>query len=232
MSTLKERIEEIAREKKWRNRDFRQATGLSSAAVSLWTTGNDAQRVQSIHWDNAVALSRASGYRAEWIRSGELPKKVTDVVLSSSVDNLHNVANSMQTLPVVEWGMGVEMLAVRNEVLVKDSRFDAYTAPGVQSPQAKFFVVPDNSMSPDILKGEYVAMDPAPKPVRGDYVLVRQKSTGELMMRQFRPLSADEFVAAPLNKALYDELNSKQHDLEVLAVLVGHWSGRRSERQQ
>lgn len=231
MSTLKERIEKIKRDTPCRNRDLVKMTGLSSAAVSLWTTPNEEKRSLTIKWDNAVAIASGTGYRAEWIYSGEMPEKAIDVTSSRTNTPETNIANSMQTLPVVEWGMGVEMLSLRNEELTRSGQFDGYTAPGIQSDQAKFFVVPDDAMAPDILRGEYVAMDPVPKPVRGDYVLVRKLSTGELMMRQFRPVDPGEFNAVPLNKNKYDPLNSKQHGLELIAVLVGHWSGRRSERQ-
>lgn len=227
MSTLKDRIQTIL-DAGFGEAQLARMAGVTTAAVSHWKKPDKPDATVSAK--TALALERGTGFRAEWIISGRLPEKITVAMSSPTIAGLQNVADSMQTLPVVEWGKGAEMLSVRNEVLVRDGQFEGYTAPGMQSARAKFFVVPDDAMAPDILQGEFVAMDPEPLPVRGDYVLIRRASTGELMLRQYRPLDANEFNAVPLNQRLYDPLNSRQHGLELLAVLVGHWSGRRSDR--
>jgi len=198
-------------------------TGASSTAVTFWVNG----QTKKLSFDNALALEKGTGFRAEWLAQGRLPKKAPQSSSDPLIAGANGVTNSLRPLPVIEWVKGDEMLSIQNDALENCSLL---TAPGVKSPRAKFFVVPDDSMSPDILRGEYVALDPDQSPSRGDYVLVKHIRTGELLLRQYRPIDIDEFNAVPLNLSKYDPFNSKQHGLELLAVLVGHWSGRRSER--
>lgn len=225
MSTLQDRIAEVIKAG-FGQAELARITGRTTAAVNQWVRGP----TQELKADNALAISRKTGFSAEWLVSGKGPKRAEKPSASSENAIAHIGSHSLRLLPVVEWVRGDEMLSIRNDDLNLRADVDCLTAPGVQSPQAKFFVVPDDAMAPDILRGEYVALDPQPKPLRGDYVLVKSKRTGELMLRQYRPVDEDEFNAVPLNTSKYDPFNSRQHGLELLAVLVGHWSGRRSER--
>ncbi|WP_338847397.1 helix-turn-helix transcriptional regulator [Massilia sp. W12] len=64
-SLLKHRIVEILRAG-WRQRDLADAVSKSQAAVSKWSSGE----LASISAENAQALARLTGFRAEWIMHG------------------------------------------------------------------------------------------------------------------------------------------------------------------
>lgn len=225
MSTLQERIRKVLASG-FSQADLARITGKSTAAVTFWANG----KTLELKADTALDLEEGTGFRARWLTSGRGPEKVREIGINPNNTLLPSGSNSLRLLPLVTWEKGDEMLGIQNNELNLNAETELLTAPGVQSPHAKFFVMPDDAMAPDILRGEYVALDPKPKPLRGDYVLVKQTRTGELMLRQYRPVDSEEFNAVPLNTSKFDPFNSRQHGLELLAVLVGHWSGRRSDR--
>lgn len=131
---------------------------------------------------------------------------------------------SFTLLPVVQF-QGLNMME-RNDV----SRVggDWVSTPGQFSPVTKVTTMPDDSMYPEIWAGEFIALDPEIKADAGDTVLIKDQHGG-LWIRKYRPLPGGQFDAIAANDD-HAPLRSTEGGLEVLAVLVGHWRGRRSRR--
>lgn len=94
------------------------------------------------------------------------------------------------------------------------------------SAQAKFVVVPDDSMAPDFQPGDHVLLDPAEAPRAGDVVLVRLPA-GDYYLRIYRPRTAQIFEAVPLNPN-YQAMSSTTDHAEVAAVMIEHRRYRRA----
>jgi SOS-response transcriptional repressor LexA len=95
----------------------------------------------------------------------------------------------------------------------------------VHSTAAKFLVMPDDSMEPVYSEGDHILFDPAEAPHAGDTVLVRLPS-GEHLIRVFKPKTAHQWEAAPIN-ANYQPISSTEAEAAVVAVMVEHRRYRR-----
>lgn len=69
---LRERVAEARGSVKMRPAEFARALGVSKAAMSLIENGT----TKALKHDTALAVQRVTGYRAEWINNGTLPKKI------------------------------------------------------------------------------------------------------------------------------------------------------------
>lgn len=102
------------------------------------------------------------------------------------------------------------------------------SAPGNLSESCAWMAMPDDSMAPEIHAGEFICFDPAVSPDAGDVVLLADQQGG-LWVRRYRPKPGGQFEAVPLN-TWHAPLDSRRDELQLLAVLVGHWRGRRARR--
>lgn len=132
---------------------------------------------------------------------------------------------SFTLLPVVRF-QGLDMKQQNNVATLEG--LDWVAVPGEFSPFAKITTMPDSSMYPEIYEGEYIAFDPDVEADAGDTVLLRDRF-GALLVRKYRPRTGEIFDAVALNGD-YATLHSKDDGVEILAVLVGHWRGRRARR--
>lgn len=112
--------------------------------------------------------------------------------------------------------------------LVKASGIEWLNVPGEYSNLAKITRMPDSSMFPEIWPGEYVAFDPKEEPDTGDTVMVCDPS-GRIWIRKYREGPNRAFEAFAVNPE-HMTLNPRDHDVRVIAVLVGHWRGRRTKK--
>lgn len=130
-------------------------------------------------------------------------------------------------LPVVNF-QGMDM-SHKNGSL--SGRVDQWlTAPGRFSEFSKITSMPDDSMYPEIHQGEYLALEDvsAVQPEAGDTVLVGD-GAGGLWLRKYRPQTRGGFHAVAVNED-HPTLRSEADQVRVLAVMVGHWRGRRAKR--
>jgi SOS-response transcriptional repressor LexA len=126
-------------------------------------------------------------------------------------------------VPVIEWADVATMLDTDNSAISTKSRvLQTFAA---TSSSAKFLVMPDDSMAPDISLGDHLLFDPREAPRAGDVVLVRCGS--EFFVRIFRPRTAYVFEALARN-ANYQPLDSTDEFILVMAVLVEHRKYRRT----
>ncbi len=126
-------------------------------------------------------------------------------------------------VPVLKWEQISQMLLELNSKLVgKLPTLDTFAE---HTDGAKFVAMPDDSMEPVYSAGDHILFDPAEAPHAGDTVLVRL-STGEHLVRVFRPRTAHHWEAAPINTN-YQSLSSTDDDAHVVAVMVEHRRYRR-----
>ena len=77
----------------------------------------------------------------------------------------------------------------------------------------------DDSMAPDVHRGDAVLFSTRETPMAGDGVLVRDR-TGQIYFRRYRQRRPGVWSAEPVSSA-YMALDSDADGLEVLAVMVG-----------
>lgn len=138
--------------------------------------------------------------------------------------NLIDLKNNLSftLLPVVQF-QGLDM-SQKNDALIGGQEW--ISTPGQFSERAKITKMPDNSMFPEIYPGEYIAFDPGIPADAGDTVLIKDEHGG-FWIRKYRPLPGGRFDAVAANDD-HAPLRSSEGGLQVLAVLVGHWRGRRA----
>lgn len=87
--SLKDRLEEVLREMRWSERDLIEKSGASRSAVAQWL-GKGSKEIQSIKLSYALALERETGFSAEWIANGKLPKRTNvQVIAKQDQDSEH-----------------------------------------------------------------------------------------------------------------------------------------------
>lgn len=100
-------------------------------------------------------------------------------------------------------------------------------APWHYTPSTGVMAMPDDSMWPEIHEGDAIALDHTVEPLRGDVVVVADRFGG-LWIRKYRPLLRGKFDC-PAGNADHATLHCEEDGpLVILAVLVGHWRGRRA----
>lgn len=126
-------------------------------------------------------------------------------------------------VPVLQWEQLNQMLLQPNdEIRPGTPLLDTFA---IHTAAAKFIAMPDDSMEPVYSAGDHILFDPAEAPHAGDTVLVRL-STGEHLVRVFKPKTAHQWEAAPINTN-YQPLTSSDDNATVVAVMVEHRRYRR-----
>lgn len=122
-------------------------------------------------------------------------------------------------VPVLAWDTLKDMLMEPNERIAAETpTLDTFAE---HTGLAKFVAMPDDSMDPVYSEGDHILFDPAEAPRAGDTVLVALGS-GEYLVRLFKPKTAHQWEAAPIN-ANYQSLTSADDmAAEVVAVMVEH----------
>lgn len=239
MAAMHESMERLYRAAK----ELKGITGQSAVAAFL---NFSPQRVKN--WEErgvsnqgAVTAEERIGCSSAWVKHGrgsmvagappylrgELPSvhRIEEALASYS---LETNANAQVTLVPVVAFQGVDMSRGNNDDALKRGIRLWLTVPGELSNQAKVTTMPDDSMHPEIHPGEYIAFDPLVQADTGDTVLIADQYGG-MWIRKFRPLPGGRFDAIALN-ADHAPLRSSEDGLRVLAVMVGHWRGRRAKR--
>lgn len=72
--TLADRVAEARNAAQMKPAQFAKAIGISKAAMSLIDGGT----TKTLKHETALAMQRVSGYRAEWINNGTLPRRLSE----------------------------------------------------------------------------------------------------------------------------------------------------------
>lgn len=189
---------------------------------------------------NTVRAARFLGVDAYWLATGEGPTPVASENLNADLPLIQRIEGALRVLsesassgltctvlPVVDF-QGMDM-SHKNESLT--GRVNQWlTAPGRFSEFSKITSMPDDSMHPEIHQGEYLALEcsESVQPEAGDTVLIGNDAGG-LWLRKYRPQTRGGFHAVAANED-YPTLQSEDDGVRVLAVMVGHWRGRRAKK--
>ena len=205
----------------------------SPAQISQWmnrSPNSKSGKPRVMDGTTARTIEHACGKPVGWMDQ-PLPQDPDTLALhkpKSDRENLHSLTKltlhpSFTLLPVVEF-QGLDMSQQNDVVALNEC--DWLNAPGQFSEFAKITRMPDNSMFPDIYPGEYIAFDPNIPADAGDTVLIKDEHGG-FWIRKYRPLPGGRFDAIAVNND-HAPLRSNEGGLKVVAVLVGHWRGRRA----
>lgn len=199
ISTLQDRIREIRDSEDWPKRGWKTilatTAGVSGAAVSMWDNGD----TQEISAAAAAAIERKLGWRATWLISGELPKRV----------------NSSRESPPQSRDYWTDLQAIET----RPSHSIKWEDIGLSLPDVFETVVPDDSMAPRAKFGDVVKISTKAEPVPGDGILVRDKE-GRHYLRVLRERRPGHWEAHAENTN-YTPMDSKVDGLTIIGVLVG-----------
>lgn len=220
VNTIAERLK-LARElKQWTQEDL-----AHSAGVKQGTIGNIEAGLRKRPRD-LLAIAKALSVRPEWLQDGQGHMSVSD---PPSVPNATMSDFSGSTVwassdtkliraPVVEWARLGEVL-FRSSSELEGSSFESFVPTRAHSLNVKLVQVVDDSLSPRIAPGDWVAIDPDNKtPDRGSVTLFRAKTDGAFFLRRFQPLTSPAFEAVDAKGNVMD---SSRHSLEIVGVACG-----------
>lgn len=118
--------------------------------------------------------------------------------------------------PLITWAkLGVELFK-HNDEFDKDSLVPIPTARGV-GPRVKWVQVIADHLSPKIIQGDLVALDPDGSPKR-DEVTLFSTSDGDFLLMRYRPLPNGHFEAYDASGRT---LESARHGIKVAASFAG-----------
>lgn len=120
------------------------------------------------------------------------------------------------TAPVVTWAqLGVVLLTPNAEMAADEWRPHVPVRPVSQS--IKFVRVPDGRLSPALLQGDLVLLDPMNTAPARDQVALFRASDGAHLLMRYRPLPGGDFEAYDAHNIV---LQGSRHGLSVAAVLI------------
>lgn len=131
----------------------------------------------------------------------------------------HGTDTSYPRAPVVEWArLGEDLYRANSEWPTSELR--AVPTRKEVSERVKWVPVADDSLSPDIKRGDLIAIDPAhaTPPARDQVVLLRTPD-GTHILRKFIPLANSESFEAIDAKG--HTLDSQRHGLVIAGIVVG-----------
>lgn len=125
-------------------------------------------------------------------------------------------ARTYPLAPTIAWAsLGADLYRANDQWPTSDLR--AVPTTRNVSDAVKWVPVIDDRLSPKVLPGDHVAIDPYGLPKR-DEIALFMTPEGEFLLRRWRPVPVDSFEA-------YDEfglvLDGERHRLKVVGVLVG-----------
>jgi len=172
--------------------DLARATKKTSGAVAMWLGGG----IKSLKADSAAAIESVTGYSADWIVTGRLPKRRAgldvpkDATLTPFMWDLVDETSPPDKPPSSKARVPVTGTAHMGEEGVyeetpypaekPDGRVEGYS----HDPAAYALRVRGDGMHPAIRDGQYVVVEPATKCEPGEYVII-VLDDGARMIKEF-----------------------------------------------
>jgi phage repressor protein C with HTH and peptisase S24 domain len=176
VTSLSDRIKEAMG--KMSPAELARAAEVTQAAVTFWLDGS----TKSIKGENALALERATGYRANWLISGKGPKRTDSAQPFDPQPQYAGRRSGARSIPIV----GTARMGERGyyeEISSIPGAGDGHIDMATTDPNAYGLRVRGNSMAPAIRDGWYVLVEPNAAPAVGEYVLVKLKD-GQRMVKE------------------------------------------------
>jgi hypothetical protein len=117
MTTLQKRLEELLAAMSWGEAELIRASGASRSAVAQWL-GKGSKEIKSIRMPYALALERETGFSAEWLAYGKLPKKAAIQPIQQQNQGAEQVAQYAAVLALLTSHPEPEKLLVAFDAIV------------------------------------------------------------------------------------------------------------------
>lgn len=197
--------------------DIAEAGGISTAAVSLWFNGAP----DAVEDEKVTALAKFLRVQPAWLRDGigsmegptnvrpaEVGKRRIPLISSVQAGLLH------ETVTPFPAGGAFEYLLT--DLDLSDSAFA--------------LEIEGRSMEPDFREGDRILVDPALRPIVGDFV-VATNGRDEATFKTYRPrgvnaIGIEIFELVPLNPD-FPTISSESEPVRVVGVMVEHRRYRR-----
>ncbi|VVE84963.1 LexA family protein [Pandoraea sputorum] len=197
--------------------DIAEAGGISAAAVALWFSGAP----HSIEEEKVAALAKFLRVEPDWLRDGtgpmegavnvrpaEIGKRRVPLISSVQAGLMHETVTPFPTGGAFEY--------LLTDLDLSDSAFA--------------LEIEGRSMEPDFREGDRILVDPAVRPIAGDFV-VATNGRDEATFKTYRPRGASAmgfeiFELVPLNPD-YPTISNESVPLRVVGVMVEHRRYRR-----
>lgn len=182
--------------------------GVRKQTVSSWERG-----VSDPRMDTAQQMAKLSGASLEWLLTGIGASGGADTNVALYVGRGRRVAIVGDTI------------TRRSNKVRKHEYIQTYFECSARS-EARTIV--GDSMAPEFLPGDVVVIDPAIKPVPGDFVFV-EMNDGRSLFRKYRPLSGRnvQYELVPLNPDWPIERIDKDNPAKLCGVMSERISPRR-----
>lgn len=184
MSKLGNRIREVLLDKGLSQAELARLIGVKQQTVSYICAPDSPATISRYTGKIAEAL----GVNPKWLQTGKGGKY--DPIVRIEIDGEELCVTQVPLFTTEE-------VLNRNERSRKMPIRGLMTDANVSS-DAFAFEVNDESMSPKLLPGDRVVIDPKVSPVPGDYVAAQ--SAGKLLLRRFRSKEDGLFELVPLNE--------------------------------
>lgn len=187
--SLPERIKHIKDVMKWKQHHIATICGITNSGVSAWERG----RV-GISTDAANAISSASGFHPEWIKTGHGPMMTRD-------DNVESYSLSGRTVPLISEVQAGAWKDIASSFQSSDAEDWITPAAKVSSRSFALRVTSDSMTNPNgfpsFPEGVILIVDPSIEAKNSDYVIVTDGS-GRVTFKQLRD-DGFQRMLVPLN---------------------------------
>lgn len=199
------------------NKDVANAGGVSANAVNLWFKGD----VQIVDNDHATALAKFLRVQSDWLLHGVGPMEGDANVRPAEVGR-----RRIPLISSVQAGLMHEAV----EPLPPGTAFEYLLTDMDLSEHAFALEIEGRSMEPEFREGDRIIIDPAVRPIPGDFV-VAANGQSEATFKKYRPRGIGEsgvesFDLVPLNPD-YPTISSDREPARVIGVMVEHRRYRR-----
>ncbi|BDD93513.1 hypothetical protein PanNE5_29530 [Pandoraea sp. NE5] len=197
--------------------DVAKAAGVSASAVSQWFRGD----TKSLKAGSILALAKFLRVQVDWLKDGTGPMEGDANVRAAEI--------GMRRIPLIS-SVQAGLMHEAVTPFPPGSAFEYLLTDLDLSESAFALEVEGRSMEPEFKEGDRVIVDPAIKPIPGDFV-VAKNGHEEATFKKYRPRGIDEngvevFELVPLNPD-YPTINSAREPAHVIAVMVEHRRYRR-----
>lgn len=191
--------------------------GVTKGAISQWEKEN----VQNLKNHHLFALSKATGYSAEWIATGEGAKLIsTDTQDIDDAQNVEPGISNAVRVPVISYDQVGTWDKVMNPYDL-DVGGKWLSWPTLHSDQSFCVRVKGPSMEPEYMHGGYILVDPSVEAVHGKDVVVRTPD-GKVTFKKLQIGPEGKHLLA-INKDFPQRIVELPENTVICGVVIGYF---------
>lgn len=212
--------------------DLARATKKTSGAIAMWLGGG----IKSLKAESAAALESATGYSADWIVTGRLPKRREGLLRNSlsteAVWDLYDPEDTPEDpdpmrvrVPVIGTIRFVDDEGAYEEETYPadrpDGRIDGYS----YDPNSYALRVRGDGLRPALREGQYIVAEPKAACEPGEYVIILLED-GQRMIKEFMFERSGSVTVLGLNtgkRSTYENAKIKHIHPIVAEVSASRW---------